>query len=149
MTEDLLIPHDALILVADGRKALILRNEGSLTAPRLVVERTIAAPPNSPDHEQGADRPGRVFKGDRRAAVGDTDRHELAERRFAAAVADAFNAEAGAAPDAALLIVAPAPTLAALRAALPQALRARVIAEIAKDLVNHPADEIRKVLAGA
>jgi protein required for attachment to host cells len=149
MAEDLLIPHDALILVADGGKALILRNEGTPMAPRLVVEKTIAAPANPPDRAQSADKQGRVFKGDRRAATEETDRHDLAERRFAATVADAFDAEAEAARGAALLIVAPAPTLAVLRAVLPQALRARVIAEVAKDLVNHPADGIRKVLAGA
>lgn len=147
MTENLLIPHDALILVADGGKALILTNAGTPTAPCLEVVKTLAAPKNPPDRDQGSDRPGRVFKGVRRAATQETDRHALAERRFAEEAAAAFDtASAGV---GALLIVAPAPTLATLRATLSDAIRARVMAEIAKDLVNHPAAEIQKVLTGA
>jgi protein required for attachment to host cells len=35
------VPHNALILVGDGQKALFLRNKGSPQRVRLVVERIL------------------------------------------------------------------------------------------------------------
>jgi protein required for attachment to host cells len=147
MPDELWLANGALILVADGRKALVLRNDGPPAAPALTVLRDLAADPNPPDRAQGTDRPGRVAKGERRAAVEGGDFHEAAEQRFAAAAAAAFAAAAAAAPRAPLAVAAAPATLAALRAALPEAVRGRVMAEIAKDLVNHPVPEIARVLA--
>ena len=55
------LPHDAMVLVGDGRKALFLRNHGNERFPDLKVERVFSAP-DPPTHEQGSDRPGRAFK---------------------------------------------------------------------------------------
>src|SRR5713101_1903162 len=52
------IPHDSLILVGDGQKALFLRNRGSAQHVDLVVERILERD-NPPTREQGTDRPGR------------------------------------------------------------------------------------------
>jgi protein required for attachment to host cells len=146
MTEAFWLPNGALVLVADGRRALLLRNEGSPAAPAFTVEHHMEGAENPPDNE-GDDRPGRVFKGDRRAAVDVGSRHDLEEARFAEASVEAFAALAARAPDAPLALVAPPSVLAVLRRALPDALKARVAAETAKDLVNHPVDEIARVLA--
>ncbi len=54
----LYIPPEALVFVGDGQKALVLRNAGDATTPRLVVERVFVAE-NPPTREQGSDRPGR------------------------------------------------------------------------------------------
>ena len=54
----LAIPHDALVFIGDGRKALFLRNAGDAKYPDLKVERVFAEE-NPPTHEQGTDRPGR------------------------------------------------------------------------------------------
>ena len=53
----LAIPHDALVFIGDGRKALFLRNTGDAKYPDLKVEQVFAEE-NPPTHEQGTDRPG-------------------------------------------------------------------------------------------
>jgi protein required for attachment to host cells len=88
---DFRMPHDALVLVSDGRKALFLRNHGDEKFPNLRVER-VFADKNPPTHEQGTDRPGRAFSsvGDRRSSMEATDWHDLEEHRFAREVAAAI-----------------------------------------------------------
>src|ERR1700738_3609773 len=91
------IPHDAFVFVGDGRKALFLRNEGDEKFPNLKTER-VFVDHNPPSHEQGTDKPGRVFAGAgagagngvRRGALEATDWHELEEHRFARMVAEAL-----------------------------------------------------------
>ena len=55
------IPHNALVFVGDGRKALFLRNDGDAKFPNLKTEK-VFEDENPPTHEQGSDRPGRVSK---------------------------------------------------------------------------------------
>jgi len=55
------IPRDALVFVGDGQKALFLRNAGDSTLPNFTTVRVLTDT-NLPTHEQGTDRPGRVFK---------------------------------------------------------------------------------------
>jgi protein required for attachment to host cells len=52
------IPHNAYVFVGDGRKALVLRNEGDEKFLDLKTER-VFNDTNPPTHEQGTDRPGR------------------------------------------------------------------------------------------
>ena len=49
-TEFFRIPHNACVIVGDGRKALFLRNEGTQIAPRLKTEQVLlnANPPTHP-----------------------------------------------------------------------------------------------------
>ena len=60
--DKLRIPHNALVFVGDGRKALFLRNDGDKTVPNLKTER-VFEDDNPPSHEQGTDRPGHLGKG--------------------------------------------------------------------------------------
>jgi protein required for attachment to host cells len=46
------IPHDGIVFVGDGRKALFLRNEGDEKYPNLKTER-VFLDHNPPTHEQG------------------------------------------------------------------------------------------------
>jgi protein required for attachment to host cells len=142
------IPHDALILVGDGRKALFLRNHGDAKFPNLRVEH-VFLDPNPPTHEQGTDRPGRAFSGDggRRSSMEGTDFHDLEEDRFARDVAAALEKVVRERKVKALIIVTPPRTLADLRHALHPDVKKCIIAEIAKDLTKHPVDEIEKHLA--
>ena len=55
------IPHDALVFVGDGQKALFLRNAGDATLLNLTSEQ-VFTDENPPTHEQGTDRPGRAFQ---------------------------------------------------------------------------------------
>jgi len=86
------IPHDALVFIGDGRKALFMCNAGDEKSPNFLTERMFIDD-NPPTHEQRGDRPGRAFKRARtnlRSGVGDTDWHELEEHRFAQRVAGAM-----------------------------------------------------------
>jgi protein required for attachment to host cells len=86
------IPHDALVFVGDGQKALFLRNAGDSTLPNFTTE-CVLTDANLPTHEQGTDRPGRVFKragSNMRSGVETTDWHKLEKERFAKHVASAL-----------------------------------------------------------
>ena len=64
------VPQDALVLVGDGKKALLLRNKGTAHDVSFVVEQCLEQD-NPPSREQGEDRPGRsaTVTGQRRSAV--------------------------------------------------------------------------------
>jgi protein required for attachment to host cells len=148
MNKKLAIPHDAIVFVGDGRKALFLRNDGDDKFPNLKTERVFAES-NPPSREQGTDRPGRVFAHagtSRRGAVEETDWHHLEEHRFAERVAAALHEVVRAKQVPALVIAAPPRTLADLRRALRPEVKKRVIAEVGKDLTNHPVAEIESHL---
>jgi protein required for attachment to host cells len=147
------IPHDALILVGDGRKALFLRNKGDELHPQLVVERTILDDiPNPSTREQGADRPGRAYGGTsvgttaRRSGVGQTDWHAIEEQHFAHRMAELLEGQVRLRHVHSVVIVAPARTLAELRKAFHSDVRKRIVAEVEKDLTKHPTYEIEQLL---
>jgi protein required for attachment to host cells len=144
MSKSVRLPHGAWVLVADGRKALLLVNEGDEDYPDLRVEQTIEAPPNPPTRNQGADRPGRAIFSSRRSAVGQTDWHKIGEVQFAASVVDRLLAES--APSA-LVLAAPPAFLAELRKRLPKRIRAKVLAELDKDLTHLTVHEIERMIA--
>jgi protein required for attachment to host cells len=144
------IPHDALVFVGDGHKALFLRNAGDEISPNFATER-VFIDENPPTREQGTDRPGRSFKRagtNLRSGVQTTDWHELEKERFAARVAAAMEQLVRAEKVKKIIIVAPPRTLAELRHALHADVKNRIIAEIGKDLTKHPIGEIEKHLVG-
>lgn len=145
------IPHDAFVFVGDGRKALFLRNEGDEKFPNLKTE-NVFQDDNPPTHEQGSERPGRLGKAldsSQRSAVEAVDWHHIEEHRFAKKVAAAMEDVMRARRVPALVVVAPPKTLADLRNAFHADIRARVIAEINKDLTKHPVGEIERHLTAA
>ena len=83
MPHHLKIPNGGVVLVCDGRKALILRNQGDELYPTLQVHDTAeaAGDPSATDHGNGTS--ARSASGGHHSAIEPTDRHELAERRFA------------------------------------------------------------------
>jgi protein required for attachment to host cells len=146
----LAIPHDALVFVGDGQKAIFLRNVGDGKFPNLTTER-VFVDDNPPTHEQGTDRPGRSFKRagtNRRSGMETTDWHELEKHRFAQRVAAAAEELIRAHNIKALVVVAPPRTLADLRHAFHPDVQKRIIAEIEKDLTKHPVAEIEQHLIG-
>src|SRR5579859_4103794 len=54
------LPHDALVFIGDGRKALFLRNAGDEQIPDLRTEQ-VFKDDNPRSGEQGTDKPGRTF----------------------------------------------------------------------------------------
>jgi protein required for attachment to host cells len=142
------IPHDALVFVGDGQKALFLRNKGDSTLPDLVVER-VFTDENLPTHEQGTDRPGRTFKRagtNQRSSVEATDWHELEKHRFVGRVATAMERLLRTQGIKKIVIVAPSRTLAELRQAFDASVKSKIIAQVGKDLTNCPIWEIEKHL---
>lgn len=148
--QEIWLAHDAWILVGDGRKALMLRNDGTPQQPSLNVLDVLKDGDNPPTHAQGSDRPGRVMQSSvgKRSAVEQTDWHEIAEERFAATVARKLNAAAQGDRFEKLILVAPPSTLAALRKSLDPKATQRIVAEINKDLTKHPVPEIARLLTG-
>ena len=142
------IPHNALVFVGDGRKALFLRNDGDAISPNLRTEKVFDEE-NPATHEQGSDRPGRVSEvalPGRRGALEPTDWHDIEEHRFARKVAAAMEQMVRAGKAKALVVVAPPRTLAELRHAFHSDVKACVVAEINKDLTKHPIGDIEKHL---
>jgi protein required for attachment to host cells len=137
------IPHDALVFVGDGRKALFLRNHGDAEVLDLRTER-VFLDSNPPTREQGTDKPGRTFAsvGPARSAVEPTDWHDIEEHRFARTVAAALEKFVRESKPKALVIVAPPRTLADLRHAFHDNIKSLIVAEINKDLTKHPIHEI-------
>lgn len=148
MQQKLAIPHDACVLVGDGRKALLLRNQGDELHPNLQLERLLEAPENPPTRLQGTDKPARAVISGRRSAVEQTDWHELAEAQFASDTVAALEDVCRHRKVGAIVIVAPPRALANLRSALPAPLHRLVIAEIGKDITKMPVYEIERHLAG-
>lgn len=148
---DLKIPHDALVFVGDGRRALFLRNHGDEKFTNLRAERVFIEE-NPRSHEQGTERPGRISKGPRtgsRSAVEPTDWHELEEHHFVRMVAAAMEGLIRASKVKELAVVAPPRTLAELRLAFHPSVKSCIVAELNKDLTKHPIFEIEKHLTGA
>ncbi|MTV15457.1 MULTISPECIES: host attachment protein [Bradyrhizobium] len=140
------IPNNALVFVGDGRKALLLRNEGDNRLPSLKAE-AVFEDQNQATHLQGTDRPGHFVKGiasGQRGAVEPTNWHELEEYRFTKRVARAAEEIVRSGKATALVIVAPPRTLAELRTTLHPDVKRHIIAEIPKDLTKLAVREIEK-----
>ena len=142
------VPHNALVLVGDGRKALFLRNKGNPQRVSLVVEQILERD-NPPTREQGTDRPGRASAsvGAARSAMEEADWHQLAEQRFAGELSEALYRHAHAGRFDKLVIIAPPKVLGDLRKVFHVEVAERVVAEIPKELTSHPVAEIERLIA--
>ena len=152
------IPHGAWLLVGDGQKALIFRNEGDEEQAKLEVERVLEHD-DPPTREQGTDAPGRFNRpgiggspgaGTQtvRHSVQNTDWHRLEKDRFAAELAERLYKAAHRNEFDKLVVVAPPHILGELRKQFHKEVQDRIIAEIDKDLTNQPPYKIEQVLTG-
>ncbi|MHA6323769.1 baeRF12 domain-containing protein [Roseivivax sp. CAU 1753] len=141
------IDHGTWVLIADGEKALFLRNDVDAENPDLNVVR-LEEQENPSDREQSANRPGRMHDNGvgQRSALDDTDWHELAKDRFAKDLADILYKQAHKGMFERIVLVAPPSVLGELRNEIHDEVRARVIAEVDKTLTNHPIDKIETLL---
>ena len=141
------LPNNTLVLVADGRKMLFLRNHGNAAQIDLRVE-AHREQDNPPSHDQGSDAPGRSFAsiGSRRSAMEETDFHQIAEDRFAAEAADLLRERALGGDFETLVVVAPPRTLGELRKHYHKEVASRIVDEISKDLTDCPIGEIEAAL---
>lgn len=144
------LPHNSVVLVADGRKMLFLRNEGDDAHPNLTVERA-AEKSNPATRDQATDAAGGASstQGAARSSVEPTDFHQLEEDRFAAETADLLKRRALAHDFESLIIVAPPRTLGELRKHYHKEVSDRLKGEIDKDLTGHPITDIERAVKNA
>lgn len=137
-----LIRH-ARVLVTDGAKALVMRNEGDAITPDLKLVRSYSQD-NPPTREQGTDKPGRTNEstGTRRSSMETPDWHEIAEAEFVARIAEDMNRDLRAGDYENLIVVAPPVALGVYRKSVAPAVAKVTMAEIDKDLVKHTAADI-------
>lgn len=141
------IEHDAMVLVADGRKMLFFRNKGGSEYPNLEAE-TVKVQDNPADRDQSTDLSGQApSPGSNQGTMGKTDYHEQAEAKFAAEAAELLNRRALSNDFEKLIVVAPPTALGEIRKHYHKEVEARLVGEIAKDLSNHPVPEIERIIA--
>lgn len=131
------------VLVPDSEKALILANRGDGDPPDLRLLRKTEQD-NSPDREQGTDRPGRTQSshGPGDSAYDETDWHELGKERNAGDLADLLHKHAHASSYSELVLIAAPEVLGNLRKALHEEVVDRVVAEGPKGLTQVPLDQL-------
>jgi protein required for attachment to host cells len=138
------------VLVADGARARILRNEG----PGRGIEREIVrefAQDIPPGREIMADRPGRTFDSagqGRHAMERPTDPREIEETRFLREIIAYVEKANHEHSFDRLVLVAPPAALGTLRAHLPKPLAEKVTGELNKDLTQVPVHDLAKHLGG-
>ncbi|HSM53307.1 MAG TPA: host attachment family protein [Erythrobacter sp.] len=149
------IENGTWVVIADGEKFLLLHNAGDTKFINLELvehERN----DNAPAHELASDRTGRRNDSTHQAAGGvrawgksgleETDWHKVAEERFAEHIAERLGEGASQGRFEKLVVIADPRTLGNLRDAYSADLKAAIVAEIAKDLTNHPLDQIEAVI---
>ena len=144
------LPHNSVVLVADGRKMLFLRNEGDAEFPNLVVENA-QEQDNPATRDQATDSAGRASspQGGVQSSVEPTDFHQIEEDRFAADAADFLKTGALKNKYDSLIVIAPPKTLGELRKHYHKEVTSRLKGELDKDLTGHPIKDIEKALQNA
>jgi len=143
------LPHNALVLVADGTKALFLRNHGDQNQIDLRTEA----------HDQRQDRKDREIKtdapgttkqsfGSGRPAYEETDFHQQEEDRWIKEAAEELKTRALRNDFDALAIVAPPKALGLLKKCLHKEVQKRILVTINKEMTDRPIPDIEELLAG-
>ncbi|GAC1580434.1 MAG: hypothetical protein NVS3B5_14040 [Sphingomicrobium sp.] len=141
------LPNNALVLVTDGRKLLLLRNHGDQNQIDLRVERHDERA-DAKNGEMTTDAPGtnKQSAGYGHTAYEQTDFHQLQENRWAKQAAEQVNRRALRNDFNALAIVAPPKSLGELRKCLHKETIARVMVEIDKEMTGRPIADIEALL---
>jgi protein required for attachment to host cells len=144
------LKHGIWVMVADGEKALFLKNAGDNLHPNLEVVHQMEQD-NPPTREQGTDSPGRYNDGPsvHRSSVEDTDWHRIGKERFADEIAARLYKLAHRGEFDDIVLVAPPLVLGTMRKKLHKEVGDKVIAEIPKTLTNHAIFEIEALLKAA
>jgi protein required for attachment to host cells len=143
------LPHNALVLVADGRKMLFFRNHGDENQIDLRTEA----------HDQREDRKDREIKTDApgtqaqsagygRPAMEETDFHQQEEDRWIQDAAEELKKRALRNDFDALAIVAPPKALGVLRKSLHKEVEKRIICTVNKEMSGRPIQDIEALLNG-
>ena len=143
------LPHNALVLVADGRKMLFFRNHGDENHIDLRTEA----------HDQREDRKDREIKTDApgatkqsagfgRSTYEETDFHQQEEDRWVKDAADELKARVLRNDFDALAIVAPPKALGVLKDCLHKEVERRIVCTVNKEMTGRPVPDIEALLNG-
>ena len=143
------LPHNALVLVADGRKMLFFRNHGDENQIDLRTEA----------HDKRRDRYDREIKTDApgttkqsagygRSTYEEPDFHQQEEDRWTKEAADELKKRVLRNDFDALAIVAPPKVLGVLRKALHKEVERRIVCTVNKEMTDRPIPDIEALLNG-
>jgi protein required for attachment to host cells len=131
---DKLIPENALVVVADGAKALLLRNTGKGGAVSLREERHLTLKDFVDDGPSGS-RPE------------DQSPHETGEATFAKQLTKTLNKMHDQNAFESVVLIADPQTLGQIRDAMHKTLEKAVAFSLSKDYTNHSVKEISAALS--
>ena len=141
------LPHNALVLVADGRKILFFRNHGDENQIDLRTEA----------HDQREDRKDREIKSDApgtvkqsagygRSTYEETDFQQQEEDRWIKDAAEELKTRVLRNDFDALAIVAPPKALGMLKKSLHKEVERRIVCTVNKEMSGRPVPEIEALL---
>lgn len=140
--------NGTIVAVADGAKLVVYCNEGTRNHPdlKVILHAGRKAPPS---RDAASDSPGRFHSsiGERRSSYEETDWHDQAEDKFVLQSAELIESVLPTGADAEMIVIAPSRALGELRKYYGPLARQRIVAEIDKDLVRHPPNDIVKTVA--
>jgi len=143
------LPHNALVLVADGRKLLFLRNQGDDAQIDLRTEAHDERE-DLKDSDLKTDAPGTVQQsaGYGHSTYDETDFHQQEEDRWIKDAAAEINKRALENDFDALVIIAPPKSLGLFRKELHKEAEKRVLATINKEMSGRPIPDIEALIVG-
>ena len=143
------LPHDALVLVADGRKMLFFRNHGDENQIDLRTEAHDAREERK-DREIKTDAPGTTKQsaGYGRSTYEEADFQQQEEDRWIKDAADELKARVLRNDFEALAIVAPPRALGVLKKCLHKEVEKRVVCTVNKEMSGRPIPDIEALLKG-
>ncbi len=135
------------IIVSDGRKALLLENEGDEVFPNLKT-REVREHEDAPNRDLNSDKPGRVRQSAAsfHSSVEQTDRHQEEEEKFIVGLTTRLNELVSNGTTKHLIVVAPARVLGLIRKNCSAPVKSAIHAEFGHDLTHLPVYEIEQHL---
>ncbi len=142
------IPHKTLVLVADGRKQLFLRNRGDENQIDLRTEAHDERDDADFNRDLVTDAPGATFQsaGSGHSTYEETDFKQLEEDRWIKDAAEELNRRALRNDFDGLVIITPPKALGVMRKELHKETEKRLIATINKEMSGRPIPEIEALI---
>lgn len=144
------LPHNALVLVADGRKMLFFRNHGDEDQIDLRTEAHEAREERK-DRDIKTDAPGLVQQsfGSGRSTYEETDFQQQEEDRWIKDAAEELKERALRNDFEALAVIAPPKALGVLRKCLHKEVERRLVCTVNKEMSGRPIPDIEALLVNA
>jgi len=146
------LPNRTLVLVADGRKLLLLRNHGDEAHVDLRTEahdEQESRKDGDIKTDQAGQSSGPAGTGMPGGTMGETDFAQQAEDRWAADAGALLSKRALANDYDKLVVIAAPKTLGVLRKHYHKEVESRLLGELAKEMTDRPIADIEKMLSAA